>query len=189
VSRAHGGAFTAAPWSYTMTAFMEPDDGDRTAHHGAPHGVTLFDHAQIAAEIAEGDRAIADVLQAHKLTEAQWNESTIFWMTRMGEDVREHGETARVPHIYSDAFSRAQDALKRPPAMDGASYAKLVVDIQVDGGPAQPLAVRGFSLADYLRLSRRMAQVLSSDPVEAKVFFETYQRLQLAADLGQSPTS
>ena len=119
---------------------------DGVSQSGAPHGITLFDHAQISAEIAEGNRFQADILQAHGLTESQWNEASLFWMNRIGEDVRVHGQDARIPLVYSDAFGKAQDALKLPLTMDAASYAKLVVDIQVAGGPTQPLAVRGLSL-------------------------------------------
>ncbi|WP_437527651.1 hypothetical protein WME79_43210 [Sorangium sp. So ce726] len=149
-----------------------------TTQKGAPHGITLFDHAQISAEIAEGDRPQASILAARQLTEAQWNESTIHWMTRIGEDVREKGENARIPIVYSDAFARAQDALKPVPPSDAASWAKLTVDIQLAGGPAAPLAARGLSIADYHRLSRRWARVLSSDAEQSRVFFEAYQALQ-----------
>ncbi|XYH96684.1 hypothetical protein ACMHYB_54405 [Sorangium sp. So ce1128] len=152
-----------------------------TTQKGAPHGITLFDHAQISAEIAEGDRPQASILAAHQLTEAQWNESTIHWMTRIGEDVREKGENARIPIVYSDAFAKAQDALKPVPPSDAASWAKLVVDIQLAGGPAAPLAARGLSIADYHRLSRRWARVLSSDAEQSRVFFEAYQALQPSA--------
>jgi hypothetical protein len=149
---------------------------------GAPHGITLFDHARIAAEMAEGDRPTAAVLEAHQLSEQAWNESTIYWMKRIGDEVLRQGEKARIPSVYSDAFAKAQDALKPPPASDAASYAKLVVDVQLAGGPAQPLAARGLSLADYLRLSRHMARVLSADPAAAALFFETYQELQATAE-------
>jgi hypothetical protein len=153
-----------------------------TTQKGAPHGITLFDHAQISAEIAEGDRPQASILEAHQLTEAQWNESTIHWMNRIGEDVREKGENARIPIVYSDAFAKAQDALKPllPPS-DAASWVKLVVDIQLAGGPAAPLAARGLSIADYHRLSRHWARVLSSDAEQSRVFFETYRALQPSA--------
>ena len=130
--------------------------GEDVTQQGAPHGITLLDHAQIAAEIAEGDRPTAEVLHARGLTEAQWNESTIYWMTRLGDDVREHGQDARIPHVYSDAFSKAQDAIKPVPSMDAASYAQLVVDIQLAGGPAQPLAARGLSTADYSRVTDQL---------------------------------
>jgi hypothetical protein len=151
--------------------------GSSTTQRGAPHGVTLFDHAQIAAEVAEGDRPMTSVLEARGLTEAHWNESTIYWMTRIGDDVRERGEDAKIPHLYSDAFAKAQAELKAVPPLDAASYAKLVVDIQIAGSPAQPLAIRGLSTADYLRLSRHWAQLLSADAEQSRIFFEVYQAL------------
>lgn len=159
---------------------LDNDAARETAEHGAPHGITLFDHAQISAAIAEGDRPLSEILAPRGLTEDQWNESSAFWMTRMGDDVREHGKDARIPRVYSDAFSRAQDAAKPVPPMDAAAYAKLVVDIQIAGGPAAPLAARGLSNADYLRISRHWARVLSSDPAQAKTFFDAYQALQPA---------
>ncbi|WP_437961320.1 hypothetical protein WME76_17895 [Sorangium sp. So ce119] len=156
------------------------DDDASAAQRGPPHGITLTDHARISAEMAEGDRPLAAILDARRLSEAAWNESTVYWMAHLGDDVREHGQAARMPHVYSDAFGEAQDALKPVSAMDAASYAKLVVDIQLAGGPAQPLAARGLSTADYLRLSRHWARVLSSNPEQSKIFFEMYQALHSA---------
>jgi hypothetical protein len=152
-------------------------DPTHMKQQGAPHGITLFDHAELAAEIAEGDRSVASILEAHQLTEAQWNDSTIYWMTRMGEEVRERGAEARIPNVYSDAFGKAQDAIKPAPLLDAAGYAKLVVDVQLAGGPAEPLAGRGLSTADFLRLSRQWAQTLSSDPAQAGIYFEAYEAL------------
>lgn len=145
-----------------------------------PHGVTLADHARISAQVAEGDRPLAEILEPLGLAEAAWNEATIHWMTRIGDDVQKNGKDAELPNVYSQAFGEAQDALKPLPPTDAASYAKLVVDVQLAGGPAQPLAARGLSTADYLRLSRHWAKVLSSDPAQMKIFFDTYQRLQPA---------
>lgn len=156
----------------------EPPDDEPVAQKGAPHGVTLFDLAEISALIAEGDRPQALVLEARGLTEAQWNEASIHWLGRMGEDVMINKESARIPLVYSDAFGKAQDALKPLPETDAASYAALVVAIQMAGGPAQPLAARGLSTADYLRLSRHWARVLSTDAEQSKTFFEAYQALQ-----------
>lgn len=146
----------------------------------APHEITLFDHAQIAAEIAEADRPQAEVLASRGFTEEQWNESTIFWMTRMGDDARENGRDARIAVVYSEAFGNAQDARKPLPPMDAAEYARLVVDIQRDEGPTRPLARRALSIADYLRLSRHFARVLSSDPEQARIYFATYEALHAA---------
>lgn len=161
-----------------MRAVDETDDAGEVRQRGAPYGITLFDHATIAAELAEGDRPYAEVLEAHQLSDAQWNESTSYWMTRMGDDVRERGKDAMIPQLYSDAFGKAQGALGQAPSMDAPSYARLVVEIQMAGGPARPLAARGLSTADYLRLSRHFARVLSSDPEQARVYFEAYQAAQ-----------
>jgi hypothetical protein len=140
--------------------------------------VTLFDHAQISAELAEGDKGIAAVLDAHALEESQWNEATLYWMKRIGDDTLAHRERARVPLVYSEAFCQAQDALKPLPMMDTDGYAALVAAIQEMGSPAQPLAVRGLSTADYQRLSRQFAKTMASNPIEARRFFDRLQALQ-----------
>lgn len=147
-----------------------------------PHGVTLFDHAQISAEIAEGDRPTSAVLEAHRLTEAQWNEVTLHWMKRMGDDVMKNRENARIAIVYSDAFAKAQDALKPLPPVDVEGYAALVAAIQRSGSPAPPLSARNLSNADYLRLSRHFARSMASDPAEAKRFFDTLQAHQPPAE-------
>lgn len=165
--------------SHDAPAMLGENDGapDEAPREEGPHGITLLDHAHLSAEIAEGARSQATVLAARRITEAAWNEATIFWMSRMDEDVRTHGQDATVPHVYSDAFSKAQDALAPLPPTDAASYARLVVDIQRAGGPSQPLSRRGLSTADYLRLSRHWAAVLSSDPAEARLYADAYQAL------------
>jgi hypothetical protein len=162
-----------------MSKVAEKDEGARQpVEAGPPHGITLFSHAEISALIAEGDRPMQDILKERDLTESQWVESTNHWMTRMGDDVLQNGQHARIAHVYSDAFSKAQDAIKPSPPMEPEAYAKLVVDIQQAGGPHDPLAERGLSTADYLRLSRRWAAVLSSDPAQNARFFQTYTALQ-----------
>jgi hypothetical protein len=159
-----------------MSQALKPAAPSQT-QAGAPHGIALFDHAHITAEIAEAGASIASVLERRGLTERQWNESTMYWMKRLGDDVLAHGADARVPVVYSDAFAEAQDKLKPLPALDAPGYAKLVVDVQLAGGPAEPLRARSLSTADYLRLSRHWARVLSSDPAQAAAFFAAYQAL------------
>lgn len=151
---------------------------ESSAQDDPSHGITLVQHAQIAARIAEGDVPLAKVLEAHALNEDQWNEATMHWMMRLGEDVAKHGATAALPHDYSDAFARAQDAIRPVPAMTPEDWAILTVEIQNTGGPARPLAIRNFSTADYLRLARHWAKVLSSDPIQGKRFFVAYEALQ-----------
>ena len=165
------------------------EDDANAAARGAPHGVTLFDHAQIAAEVAEGDKPLATVLEAHNLSEAAWNEATLYWMTRMGDDVMDHAEKARIPLVYSDAFAKAQDALKPLPPMDIEGYATLVAAIQHAGSPAQPLAARNLATADYLRLSRHFAKAMAADALMSQRFFETLEALgpeaEEVADIGE----
>lgn len=153
------------------------DDDELTAQRGAPGGVTLFDHAEISAALAEGDHTEAEILEARGLSAATWQEASLFWMQRMGDDVRDHAEKARMPLVYSDAFSAAQDGLKPLPPMDAEGYAALTADVLRAGGPAEPLARRGLSQADFLRLGRHFARVLSTDPAENKVFQEAFERL------------
>jgi hypothetical protein len=163
----------------------DPDGAPKNV--APPHGITLADHARISAQIAEGDRSLEAILAPLRLSEEAWNAATIHWMTRLGEETLQRGKDAELPHVYSQAFTEAQDAIKPLPPTDAASYAKLVVDVQLAGGPAQPLAARGLSNADYLRLSRHWARVLSSDPAQEKIFFDTYQRLQPSPSDEETP--
>lgn len=161
-----------------------PIDGAQPAApaNEPPHGITLEAHAEIAAAIAEGTRKYADVLESVRLTETQWNESTAYWMPKLAEDAQQNGVQARLAIVYSDAFSKAQDAMAPVPEMSPEDWATLTVEVQVEGGPGQPLARRNLSLADYLRLARHFAKRLSRDPVEQDRFFTRYVALQPKAD-------
>jgi hypothetical protein len=144
----------------------------------APHGISLTQHAQIAAALAEGDRPYADVLQSMALTESQWNESTQYWMPKLAEDAQARGAEAVLAIEYSDAFSTAQDAHAPLREMTPEDWAHLTVEIQSEGTASHALARRNFSVADYLRLARHMAKRLSTHPPEQKRFFDRYVALQ-----------
>jgi hypothetical protein len=141
----------------------------------APHGLTLERHAAIAAAIAEGDRAPGEVLAREGVGEAAWAEATAAWMTRIADEARERPTGATLANAYSEAFARAQDALAPLRPMDAVAWAALTVEVQREGGPARPLARRGLSLADYLRLARAFARRLSADPEESAAFFAAYE--------------
>jgi hypothetical protein len=158
------------------------EGGGDTRERGAPHGITLFDHAQISAELAEGERPLAEVLDAHRISEAEWNESTQYWMKRLGDDVLVNAERARIPIVYSDAFGKAQDAIKPLAPMEVEQYAELVAAIQAEGSPDQPLAQRGLAQADYLRLSRHFARAMAADPALSKRFFDRLQALEAPSE-------
>jgi hypothetical protein len=145
--------------------------------HG-PHDIGLEQHAHIAAALAEGTRSQAQVLESFRISEAQWNESTAHWMNALAEDAKKNGVEARLAILYSNAFSAAQDAAAPVPPMTPEEWAQLTVEVQLEGGPGQPLARRNLSLADYLRLVRHFAKRLSSDPDEDRRFFERLLALQ-----------
>ena len=160
-----------------------PRSGERAPEtvEVGPHGVTLAAQARITAALAEGDTPYSEVLAAHGLDDPAWSAATIYWMKRLGDDALEHGERATLALLYSEAFSQAQDALKPLPELDVEGYAAIVAEIQATGSPAQPLAKRRLSNADYLRLSRHFAAVLSADAAQAKRYFTRLQALQPAA--------
>lgn len=160
----------------------------RATTEAAPHGLTLFDHARISAEIAEGAPPFAEVLRRNDVSEAAWNESTIYWMKRLGDDVLANGQHARLPELYSSAFGQAQDGMKPVPAMTPVEYAELVAQILVAGGPAEPLAARNLSQADYLRASRRFARQFAAQPADAQAFADRFAALTAAAEGDRTST-
>jgi hypothetical protein len=156
----------------------EGKSGEAAPEEAGPHGITLAAHASISAEIAEGAAPLQAVLARHEIAESAWNEATIHWLKRIGDETLERRESARLPLVYSEAFSKAQDALKPLPPMTASEYATLVAAIQAEGAVDRPLAARGLSTADYLRLSRHWAGVLARDPAHARAYFETLESLQ-----------
>ena len=129
-------------------------------HEGPPSGVDLFTFARISAAAAEGDRPLAELLAKESLTDAQWTLVTLFWARRMGEDAR--NAEPRVALAFSDAFARAQDALKPVPVLSPEAWAALVEAIDdAPDGPARVLAERGLGMADFSRLARHWARTLA----------------------------
>lgn len=156
---------------------MLPERSTAASPGGAPHGITLFDHAILSAEIAEQREPLREILARRGIGEPAWNESTAFWMQRMLHDAVDHQERARIPIVYSQAFSDAQDALAPVVAMTPAAYAELVVEVQEAGGSNLPLSKRRLSQADFQRLVRHFAKRLSGDPDEAKTFGDRFAAL------------
>jgi hypothetical protein len=138
--------------------------------------LSLTQHAEISAQLAEGTRPQREVLNEPELSEAEWNHATQFWMLRIAEDTQTHGAAATLGILYSDAFAKAQDGLKGVIEMAPEQWATLSVEIQQQG-PARPLARRNLSNSDYIRLARHFARVLSSDPRAHDRYWQTYQAL------------
>jgi hypothetical protein len=122
--------------------------------------VNLFTFARISAAAAEGDRPLAEILAKESLTDAQWTEVTLFWAHRMGEDAR--NEEPRVALAFSDAFARAQDALKPVVVLAPEAWEALVLAIDdAPDGPTRVLAEHGLGMADFSRLTRHWARALA----------------------------
>lgn len=154
------------------------EDARRVSHDGAggpagdgrerpPHGIDLVAYAEISAELAEGDRPLAEVLRERGLTDAQWSDATIFWTRTMAEDAR--GGEPRLALEFSDAFARAQDARRPLVPLSVEEWARLRNDIDADGVAAS-LAARGLSLSDYARLVRHWAKALATSPDLARAY-------------------
>ena len=141
---------------------MQSDDAKA---EGPPSGITLERHAEVSARIAEGDQSQTKVLEEQQIREQDWNAATQHWMMEMARDAQKNGMNASLAITYSDVFGSTQASLKALPPMTPEEWATLTVEIQQAGSPAQPLAVRALSTADYLRLSRYFAQLLSHDAV------------------------
>jgi hypothetical protein len=137
----------------------------------------MEEHARISARIAERDRAMKDVLAAEGVDETEWNDATMYWMNLLAEDARTKGPEAQLAIQYSDAFARAQDAIRPVPDMTPEDWAGLTAEILAAGGPARPLAARNLSTADYIRLARHWARRLSGDPSENKRFAGAFDAL------------
>lgn len=146
-----------------------------TSNEDDPHGVTLERYALIEARLSEGDVSANDLLRERGLTESAWIDVVRHWTARMVEDVQVNGLEATLPHLYSAAFAKAQDAFRPPPHETPEGYAKLVAEIQREGGPEKPLARRRWTNADYLRLSRAMSKRLTTDPAAAAEFGRTFE--------------
>jgi hypothetical protein len=151
---------------------------DRQAE-GAPwEGMSLERYAQLSAQMAEGDRPPSAVLAAHGVGEEDWQQASQHWLLAMANDAQANGADAELALVYAEAFGRAQEALKPLVPMTPEEWALLTVEVQRSGGPAQPLARRRLSNADYLRLGRHFARTLARDPALAQRFAQAYEALQ-----------
>jgi hypothetical protein len=138
--------------------------------------LSLAEHASLSARLAEGTRTQAEILSEQGLSEDEWNEATRVWMMRLARDTELHGAGATLAIIYSDAFAKTQAQLKAVSSMAPEEWATLSVEIQ-QRGLAQPLARRNLSNADYIRLVRHFASLLSTNPSAHGRYWQTYQAL------------
>jgi hypothetical protein len=136
--------------------------------------IDLETFAIISAEIAEGDRSLLAILDAHELTENDWLVASMHYNQLLAAD-----DAGAMGAEFSAAFTRAQDALRPLPAMEPEDWAELQHLVATNGNGV--LASRGLSTPDFLRLSRHWAKRLGKDPPLAKryhrAFFDAVRRL------------
>lgn len=139
-----------------------------------PHGVTLEGFAGISAALAEGDRSLDDVLSAHGLSEATWEEVQAHHLRAIAADAMLSDE-ALLSKRYAELFAGAQDTIKPVPEMTPEEWAALILDVADRGGAA--FQARGLTKSDYFRLARHWAKQMSGDRALAK-------RYAAAANMG-----
>jgi hypothetical protein len=143
--------------------------------------LSLAEHAALSAHLAEGTRSQAELLQERGLSEEEWNDATQFWMMRLARDTELHGANATLAITYSDVFAKTQDQLKAIAELAPEEWATLTVEIQQQG-LARPLAQRNLSNADYIRLARHFARLLSGNPSAHDRYWKTYQSLVVPSE-------
>lgn len=143
------------------------------AEDAAPAGVDLVLYASVSSDLAEGDATVPAVLARHGLDARRWAHASSVWTRRVTVDAL--GEERPLATRYSDAFTARQDAYRPVPPMSPEAWAELVVEMGRDG--ATPLAARGLSSSDYLRLSRHWARALGGSPELSERYSQRFYEL------------
>lgn len=131
--------------------------------------MTLETFADLSAAVAEGDRALPDVLASTGLTTAEWREASAHYTRLLAFDASGDGALAA---RFAARFAAAQDALRPLPALTVEAWADLVVTVGARGSEA--LAARALTGPDYQRLTRHWARALGSDRTLAKRYHAAF---------------
>lgn len=119
--------------------------------------IDLVRFATVSADLAEGDRTMREVLEAHGIDDAKWDEASRHW------------SSPEWTIAFGEAFAAAQDAKKPIPPYDVVGWATLVNDVQ-EIGLARALAKRQISKADYFRLVRHWAKAIATNVELSKAY-------------------
>lgn len=148
--------------------------------------IDLLRHAEISAEIAEGDGPAPAILKRHGLTDQEWTEATRVWMQALADDVQTNGIEAKLAIQYSDRFAEHQQQLKPAEPYTPEMWAELEYELERSDTPEEPLARRQLSAADYMRLVRIYAKRVAEEPEVAMRMDE--RRAALEGATASSPT-
>lgn len=157
------------------------EDHDRTEGAALPDGAELMlarlaladgdeeplipidTYAGISAELAERREPPAQTLARYELDVATFTLIERAWLERMA-NLAQEGEPA-LAVMYGELFVAAQDALASPRELERtrADYAAVRARIERADDPMQALAPRGMTLAEWMRLDRRMTREAELD--------------------------
>ncbi|MBW2525793.1 MAG: DUF2169 domain-containing protein [Deltaproteobacteria bacterium] len=140
----------------------------------------LEQYAQIAAEVADADsaEARAEVLDRHDFDESRWALEERAWLDKMGNEAMD-GDVG-LAQRYSVAFCAAQDALATPAERERTvlDLAAILVEMESSPDPLAVLGERRISLAQFMRLQRRLTAEQKAEPDKARQLQEEMDRLR-----------
>ncbi|WP_437941224.1 DUF2169 domain-containing protein [Sorangium sp. So ce341] len=136
---------------------------------GEDDEVSLERCAIVAAELEERPIPRADVLKAHGLSEARWQEADRRWREAMADEVRRRERALR--DRFDRAYVTAWEAVRG--ALSASDYARLVVATERNGVSAA-LGESAIRRTVWARMRRVWARRLADDPrlrsrVEAEI--------------------
>ncbi|WP_437650059.1 DUF2169 domain-containing protein [Sorangium sp. So ce362] len=121
--------------------------------------VSLERCAAVAAELEERPIPRAEVLRAHGLSVARWDEAERRWRESMAEEVKRRGRALR--DRFDRAYVAAWEAIRG--ALSAADYARLLVAAERNGATAA-LDERAIRRTVWARMRRLWARRLADDP-------------------------
>ncbi|WP_437580296.1 DUF2169 family type VI secretion system accessory protein [Sorangium sp. So ce887] len=138
-------------------------DGEPPAEGIVPLGdgdeVSLERCAAVAAELEERPIPRAEVLRAHGLSVARWDEAERRWRESMAEEARRRERALR--DRFDKAYVAAWEAVRG--ALSAADYARLLVATERNGAAAA-LDERAIRRTVWARMRRLWARRLADDP-------------------------
>ena len=135
--------------------------------------------ARISAELAEAKASLDEILTRFDVTRSLWETAQTVTTRALGAEAMGDGPTP-LGDAYAEALRRARDEIAEVPTLTPEAWAELVAAAASEGlRPA--LAVRGFSVPDYLRLSQHWTQILANESPTAQRYARAFAKAARAA--------
>jgi len=149
----------------------------------------LETYAQLSAELAEtSDPAQRqDILERRDWDEDRWAFEERAWLDKMSRQALD-GDLS-LTQQYSAELAAAQDALGKPDEQRRtvADLAAILVDMETAEDPMKALADRRMTLAELVRLQRRLVGEQTADPDASSRLQEEMKRLRQARPAAEEP--